>query len=112
MGTLKSVQFYNASFFSSNKCNQLIALIRNEMQTKKYLMQVQFNPFHMFTWKVVILLLPKKGTKWFGINNCDGLFFSTLHIGHITGGSVLWLMCNIPTLFHKATKSEVILSCG
>ena len=65
----------------------------------------------MFTWKVVILLLPKKGTKWFGINNCDGQFSNALHIGHITGGSVLWLMCTIPTLLHIATKTEVMLSC-
>ena len=41
----------------------------------------------MFTWKVVILLLPKSGTNWFGINNRDGPFTALLHIGHITGES-------------------------
>ena len=46
------------------------------------------------------------------MNNCDGHFSSSLYIGHITGDSVLWLVCNIPTLLHKAIKTEVILSCG
>ena len=68
-------------------------------------MQEQLNQIHMFTWKLVILLLSKKWYKM--INNHDGL-----HIGHITGGSVIWSMCNIPTLLHIDIKREVILWCG
>lgn len=66
----------------------------------------QLNPFHMFTWKVIIFLLSKSGTKPFGINNRDDSF-STL----LTGESVIWPMCNIPTLLDVDVKAEVILWC-
>ena len=60
-------------------------------------MQEQLNQFHMFTRKLIILptIYLKSGTKWFGINNRDGPFSTLLHIGHITGGSVIWPMCNM-----------------
>ena len=67
----------------------------------------QLNPFHMFTWKVIIFLLSKNGTKSFGINNRDDPF-STL----LTGESVMWPMCNIPTLLDVDIKAEVILWSG
>ena len=54
----------------------------------------------------------KSGTKWFGINNRDGLFSTLLHIGHITSGSGIWPTCNIPTLFHIGIKRDHIVMWG
>ena len=58
-------------------------------------MQVQLNPFHMFTLKLVILVLPKKWLKMIWdkqlctSNRGDGPFSTLLHIGHTTDGSVI-----------------------
>ena len=73
-------------------------------------MQEQLNSFHMFTWKVV-LLLQKPWHKMIWKNN-DDPFSTLLCIGHKTGGPVIWHMCKIPTLLHKGKKTEVILWCG
>ena len=74
-------------------------------------MQEQLNSFHMFTWKVVYYYCLKSCRKWFGINNHDGPFSTLLSIGHMTGRSVIWPMCNIPTLLRKGNK-QVIFWCG
>ena len=47
----------------------------------------------------------KSGTKSFLINSQYGPFSPPLHIGHITGGSVIWPVCNIPKLLHIGTKT-------
>ena len=61
---------------------------------------------------MVILLLPKNWhTKWIEINNRDGPFSALLQIGHITGRSIIWLMCNTPILIHIGSKIDV-LWCG
>ena len=61
---------------------------------------------------MVILLLPKNWhTKWIEINNRGGPFSALLQIGHITGGSIIWLMCNTPILIHIGSKIDV-LWCG
>ena len=69
-------------------------------------MQVQLNPFHMFAWKVVLYYYClEKGTKS-GKIYCNGPFSTLIHIGHVTGGSVRWPMCNIPTLLQIQTKKQ------
>ena len=68
-------------------------------------MQEQLNSFHLSTWKVVYYYYLKNDTKWFGINNFDGPFFTLLCIGHMTAGSVIRRICNIPTLLHNVKKT-------
>ena len=69
-------------------------------------MQVQLNPFHMFAWKVVLCYYwVEKGTK-FGKIYCNGPFSILIHLGHVTGESVIWPMCNIPTLLQIQTKKQ------
>ena len=92
-------------------------LNKNEMQIKIHQMQIQLNSFHItfhFTFHMLYYYYLKRGTKWFGINNHDSPFSTTplLHIGHITGGLVIWRMCNTPTLLNIGPKTEVILWCG
>ena len=66
----------------------------------------------MFRWKVVYYYCLKSGTKWLGINNHDGPFSTLLHIGHMTDGSLIWTMCNIPTLYHKGKKKRSYCDVG
>ena len=56
----------------------------------------------------------KSDTKRFRINNCDCPFSTLLHIGNMTGGSVIWPMPNMPTLLQKSKRvqKQVILWCG
>ena len=65
-------------------------------------MQVQLNQFHKFKWKP--------------------LFYHTPHIGQITGGSVIWPMCNLTnyvetflskfiSTYHKSYSSNHVLIC-
>ena len=62
----------------------------------------------MFTWKVVMLLLPKKWHKMIWVSNRDSPFSTLLPIGHMTDESVIRPTCNIPTLLYIRIKSDVI----
>ena len=39
------------------------------------------------------------------INNHGVSFSVLLHKDNVTGGSVIWPMCNVPTLLHIGTKT-------
>ena len=74
------------------------------MQIKIRWMQEQLNSFPNYCLK--------SGTKWFGLNNCDGPFSTLLCISHMTGGSVIWPLCNISHPAPQRIKRQVILWCG
>ena len=97
----KAHNFTRNQNHSSNKCIKLLILKWNA--NEKYLCSHE-------RWLYYYCL--KSGTKWFGINNCDGPFSILLQIVHMTGWISNMTYMKYSHSTQQGTKTEFTLWWG
>ena len=82
----KQIVFYRDQNNLSNKCNQLLILIKMKCKQKYIRCKYNLIDFKCSQERWLYYFCLKLGTKLFGINNRDT---TLLHISDIIGGSVI-----------------------
>ena len=119
--TIHYIYFIFSCYYVTDYIADLIKKLELCLTVVSVLLKIRFEHAQSSVPKISISMLKtalstpdcclKNGTKWFGINRC-GQFFTLLNIGHTTGGSVIWHLCNIPTLLHIDTKQGSYCDVG